>query len=382
MGARSAFVAAARQHALDTNWRGCARALLRWRTAVARGEAARARPCDGRAVGAALARGASPGAPDAAATARLASFVGDGRAALLDRVHADAAASALVQRCEAAADALERGDDEGQGRGEELAKRAGDQVATKQLARARARLLLALGDAEAAVACSASRELLRFADPTSLRILVEGLLAQPTSKRRGEDRVTACLRACRKCARTHRGRDARSADLAMEVADAAVQEARLTHLGAGALLETLFAADRRRDAALVLSRMRARDAGWPQPTAEVFSIVLRDLVLREAPSATVEDVLMHMANDGIAPTDRILDACLAAPHPVQISLCQRLHALSGARPAYTLFVERCVQRNLAAGDGDEARRAAAVLDQMWPGEDVAQVFAEFGAELY
>ena len=44
MGARSAFVAAARRHAIDGNWRGCARSLLRWRSAIRRGEAARARP--------------------------------------------------------------------------------------------------------------------------------------------------------------------------------------------------------------------------------------------------------------------------------------------------------------------------------------------------
>ena len=41
MGARSAFVAAARQHAMEANWRGCARSLLRWRSAIRRGEAAR-----------------------------------------------------------------------------------------------------------------------------------------------------------------------------------------------------------------------------------------------------------------------------------------------------------------------------------------------------
>ena len=63
MGARSAFVAAARRHAVDGNWRGCARSLLRWRSAIRRGEAARARPCDGRVVGAAVARGCLPRLP-------------------------------------------------------------------------------------------------------------------------------------------------------------------------------------------------------------------------------------------------------------------------------------------------------------------------------
>ena len=88
MGARSAFVAAARRHAVDGNWRGCARSLLRWRSAIRRGEAARARPCDGRVVGAAVARGCLPRLPDAAATQRIAEYLGEGRAALLDRARA------------------------------------------------------------------------------------------------------------------------------------------------------------------------------------------------------------------------------------------------------------------------------------------------------
>ena len=84
----------------------------------------------------------------------------------------------------------------------------------------------------------------------------------------------------------------------------------------------------------------------------------------------------------IAPTPRVLDACLAAPHAVQLSLIQRLHALSGARPSYDLFVERCVSTNLAEENYDEARRAAYVLEQMWPDADVSAVFEEYGAELY
>ena len=89
-----------------------------------------------------------------------------------------------------------------------------------------------------------------------------------------------------------------------------------------------------------------------------------------------------MANDAIAPTPRVLDACLAAPHAVQLSLIQRLHALSGARPSYDLFVERCVSTNLAEENYDEARRAAYVLEQMWPDADVSSVFEEYGAEFY
>ena len=100
MGARSAFVAAARRHAIDGNWRGCARSLLRWRSAIRRGEAARARPCDGRVVGAAVARGCLPRLPDAAATQRIAEYLGEGRAALLDRARgAEAETHALAARC-------------------------------------------------------------------------------------------------------------------------------------------------------------------------------------------------------------------------------------------------------------------------------------------
>ena len=100
MGARSAFVAVARRQAIDGNWRGCARSLLRWRSAVNRGEAARARPCDGRVVGAAVARGCLPRLPDAAATQRIAEYLGEGRAALLDRARgAEAETHALAARC-------------------------------------------------------------------------------------------------------------------------------------------------------------------------------------------------------------------------------------------------------------------------------------------
>ena len=263
--------------------------------------------------------------------------------------------------------------------GAELAQRAGDQVATKTLAKARARLLLALGDAEAAAACHASMDLLQFADQITIRPLASKLLAVKASQRRGEDVVTSILRACRRLARVARPGDAGVADFAMDIAETHLE--RLNHLGAGALLEVLFASDRRRDAAFVLNRLRTEEA-WPRPTAEIFSIVVRDLILRGEPAEVVEDVLVHMANDAIAPTPRVLDACLAAPHAVQLSLIQRLHALSGARPSYDLFVERCVSTNLAEENYDEARRAAYVLEQMWPDADVSAVFEEYGAELY
>ena len=380
MGARSAFVAAARQHAMEANWRGCARSLLRWRSAVNRGEAARARPCDGRVVGAAVARGCLPRLPDAAATQRIAEYLGEGRAALLDRARgAEAETHALAARCLEVAAALEGGDDGARRAGAELAQRAGDQVATKALAKARARLLLALGDAEAAAACHASMELLQFADQITIRPLSMKLLSMKASQRRGEDVVTNILRACRRLARVARPGDAGVADFAMDVAENHLE--RLNHLGAGALLEVLFASDRRRDAAFVLNRLRTEDT-WPKPTAEVFGIVVRDLILRGEPAEVVEDALVHMANDAVAPTPRVLDACLAAPHAVQLSLIQRLHALSGARPSYDLFVERCVSTNLAEGNGDEARRAAYVLEQMWPDADVSSVFEEYGEELY
>ena len=380
MGARSAFVAAARRHAIDGNWRGCARSLLRWRSAIRRGEAARARPCDGRVVGAAVARGCLPRLPDAAATQRIAEYLGEGRAALLDRARgAEAETHALAARCAHVAAALEGGDDGARRAGAELAQRAGDQVATKTLAKARARLLLALGDAEAAAACHASMDLLQFADQITIRPLASKLLAVKASQRRGEDVVTSILRACRRLARVARPGDAGVADFAMDIAETHLE--RLNHLGAGALLEVLFASDRRRDAAFVLNRLRTEEA-WPRPTAEIFSIVVRDLILRGEPAEVVEDVLVHMANDAIAPTPRVLDACLAAPHAVQLSLIQRLHALSGARPSYDLFVERCVSTNLAEENYDEARRAAYVLEQMWPDADVSSVFEEYGEEFY
>ena len=98
--------------------------------------------------------------------------------------------------------------------------------------------------------------------------------------------------------------------------------------------------------------------------------------------ARVEDA--RRRRDGVVGhvDQHVLDACLAAPHAVQLSLIQRLHALSGARPSYDLFVERCVSTNLAEENYDEARRAAYVLEQMWPDADVSSVFEEYGEELY
>ena len=37
---------------------------------------------------------------------------------------------------------------------------------------------------------------------------------------------------------------------------------------------------------------------------------------------------------------------------------------------------------MAEENYDEARRAAYVLEQMWPDADVSAVFEEYGAELY
>ena len=198
------------------------------------------------------------------------------------------------------------------------------------------------------------------------------------AQRRGEDVVTSILRRAGLAAVARPG-DAGVADFAMDIAETHLE--RLNHLGAGALLEAPRAAIGGRDAAFVLNRLRTEEA-WPRPTAEIFSIVVRDLILRGEPAEVAEDVLVHMANDAIAPTPRVLDACLAAPHAVQLSLIQRLHALSGARPSYDLFVERCVSTNLAEENYDEARRAAYVLEQMWPDADVSSVFEEHEAELY
>ena len=148
-------------------------------------------------------------------------------------------------------------------------------------------------------------DLLPFADQITIRPLASKLLAVKASQRRGGDVVTSILRACRRLARVARPGDAGVADFAMDIAETHLE--RLNHLGAGALLEVLFASDRRRDAAFVLNRLRTEEA-WPRPTAEIFSIVVRDLILRGEPAEVVEDVLVHMANDAIAPTPRVLDA--------------------------------------------------------------------------
>ena len=132
-------------------------------------------------------------------------------------------------------------------------------------------------------------DLLQFADQITIRPLASKLLAVKASQRRGEDVVTSILRACRRLARVARPGDAGVADFAMDIAETHLE--RLNHLGAGALLEVLFASDRRRDAAFVLNRLRTEEA-WPRPTAEIFSIVVRDLILRGEPAEVVEDVLV------------------------------------------------------------------------------------------
>ena len=100
------------------------------------------------------------GMADAAATQRIAEYLGEGRAALLDRARgAEAETHALAARCARVAAALEGGDDAARRAGAERAQRAGDQVATKTLAKARARLLLLHG-ADALRGLSAQQPLL------------------------------------------------------------------------------------------------------------------------------------------------------------------------------------------------------------------------------
>ena len=122
----------------------------------------------------------------------------------------------------------------------------------------------------------------------------------------------------------------------MDIAETHLE--RLNHLGAGALLEVLFAQCTEVDAPVsVLNRLRTEEA-WPRPTAETFSIVVRDLILRGEPAEVVEDVLVHMANDAIAPTPRVLDACLAARPPCNMSLTAPARCAACFRGGTDLFV--------------------------------------------
>ena len=74
-----------------------------------------------------------------------------------------------------------------------------------------------------------------------------------------------------------------------------------------------------------------------------------------------------------------------------MSIVQRLFNQHGARPSVDLFLENVLGFHLENGDDDEARRAAYVLDQLWPldGDDaplsrdaLAAAFEERGSAFF
>ena len=233
--------------------------------------------------------------------------------------------------------------------------------------------------------------------------------ARAGSRRRRRDAaqvVTECLRACRRYARrARRGGGGGDAAALADVADFAaaapaaaaagvpgLRAPLLRSDGGAAAVEALLALGRRGDALDVLDGMRTRRPGYPRAREPAFAAVLRDLALDGASGHAFEDVFLAMANDGLAPTAASLDALLAAPgHPVHVSIVQRLFNQHGARPSVDLFLENVLGFHLENGDDDEARRAAYVLDQLWPldGDDaplsrdaLAAAFEERGSAFF
>ena len=141
----------------------------------------------------------------------------------------------------------------------------------------------------------------------------------------------------------------------------------------------------------IVARMRERRRGYPRPAEAAFAAVLRDLALTGATGHAFEDVFLAMANDGMAPTAASIDAVLAYPgHPDHISIVQRLFNAHAQRPSLDLFQANVLAHHLATGDHDEARRAAAVLGQLWPDgapgapsrASLEALFADHGADLF
>ena len=193
----------------------------------------------------------------------------------------------------------------------------------------------------------------------------------------------------------------------------------LTISGANAMFEVLVYADRRREAASFLEAMRASSGPYdavctsapgeeesssslrdddllrenhdahhrrktvppryPAPNSYTFNVLLRDLARRKAHPDDAENVITAMCNDGLKPDSDTVFSVLSLHRKhgdaaAAVTAVQDLYNQFRVRPDPATFVY-FIAGLLSEGDHHEARRAVAVLEQLWPKDERSQTRA-------